>query len=203
MMGVSHFAAKGKSRLDQSQNCVRTPKHYTSPPLHSSSRRNVKWRIPHDITGFVELPPRRTPPWLARKMLSRSILRNTQFPRCTWQTSSHVLLSRGNSFRRLQSPIVRIFATTPRHRKDATRIPQPQSTTGPKPEEPESVKPESLQTPKQATPAVGNKQDVLLAEKTVSNAEQRKADWAILKEMTQYLWPKVGHNEEYWMVHSI
>jgi ATP-binding cassette subfamily B (MDR/TAP) protein 7 len=65
------------------------------------------------------------------------------------------------------------------------------------------VKPESVQPPKPAAAAGANKQDVLLAETTVSNAEQRKADWAILKEMTQYLWPKVYRNEEYWMVQSI
>jgi ABC transporter ATM len=31
----------------------------------------------------------------------------------------------------------------------------------------------------------------LLIEQTVSNKEQRKADWAIMKEMSRYLWPKV------------
>ncbi|KAJ9215998.1 hypothetical protein DTO166G4_2542 [Paecilomyces variotii] len=30
----------------------------------------------------------------------------------------------------------------------------------------------------------------LLSEKTVGNKEQRKADWAIMKEMVKYLWPK-------------
>ncbi|KAK7184659.1 Iron-sulfur clusters transporter atm1, mitochondrial [Paraphaeosphaeria sporulosa] len=30
----------------------------------------------------------------------------------------------------------------------------------------------------------------LLAEQTVTNKEQRKADWAIIKEMSHYLWPK-------------
>ena len=34
------------------------------------------------------------------------------------------------------------------------------------------------------------KVDALLAEQTVSNKEQRKADWAIMKEMARYLWPK-------------
>jgi ATP-binding cassette subfamily B (MDR/TAP) protein 7 len=34
------------------------------------------------------------------------------------------------------------------------------------------------------------KQDGMLAEKTVSAAEQRKVDWAIIKEMSRYLWPK-------------
>ena len=34
------------------------------------------------------------------------------------------------------------------------------------------------------------KTDNLLNEQTVSNKEQRKADWAIMKEMSRYLWPK-------------
>jgi hypothetical protein len=32
--------------------------------------------------------------------------------------------------------------------------------------------------------------DPLLQEQNLSNKEQRKADWAIMKEMSQYLWPK-------------
>lgn len=35
------------------------------------------------------------------------------------------------------------------------------------------------------------KADALLTEQTVSNKEQRRADWAIMKEMSGYLWPKV------------
>jgi ABC transporter ATM len=31
----------------------------------------------------------------------------------------------------------------------------------------------------------------LLSESTVANKEQRKADWAIMREMAKYLWPKV------------
>lgn len=56
----------------------------------------------------------------------------------------------------------------------------------------ESLKPESIQ-PK--NPASSQKQASLLSEKTVSNKEQRKADWAIIKEMSRYLWPKVIFHE--------
>jgi hypothetical protein len=49
--------------------------------------------------------------------------------------------------------------------------------------------PEAL---KKVTPPIA-KQDTLLQEKLVSNAEQRKADWAIIKEMSRYLWPKVDN----------
>jgi len=52
----------------------------------------------------------------------------------------------------------------------------------------DSVKPESVKAEKAAEPATRN--DPLLAEQTVSNKQQRKADWAIIKDMVQYLWPK-------------
>ncbi|KAB8345834.1 hypothetical protein FH972_022889 [Carpinus fangiana] len=53
----------------------------------------------------------------------------------------------------------------------------------------EGIKPESHEEKKPAEPATAPK-DPLLAEQTVSNQEQRKADWAIIKEMSRYLWPK-------------
>lgn len=87
---------------------------------------------------------------------------------------------------RFEPPLCRIFVTTPRHRKDIARIPQPKSTIPPQTEPSKSKKPEVVKV-KAAKP----KQDILLAEQAVSNAQQRKADWAILKEMTAYLWPKV------------
>lgn len=52
----------------------------------------------------------------------------------------------------------------------------------------DSLKPEVIQ-PK--SPAVVQKQNDFMSEKTVSNKEQRKADWAIIREMSRYLWPKV------------
>lgn len=88
--------------------------------------------------------------------------------------------------RRLGFPICRVFTTTPQHRKDVARIPQPKSTIPPQTAPLKGTNPEVVKA-KAAKP----KQDILLAEQTVSNAQQRKADWAILKEMTAYLWPKV------------
>ena len=55
----------------------------------------------------------------------------------------------------------------------------------------EKVKPKAVQRPDDAK-SIGPKTDALLTEQTVSNKEQRKADWAIMKEMVQYLWPKVA-----------
>lgn len=60
-----------------------------------------------------------------------------------------------------------------------------------RPEHFESIKPESYQEPNKAKPAEAPKTDALLAEQTVSNKEQRKADWVIIKEMAKYIWPKV------------
>lgn len=40
-------------------------------------------------------------------------------------------------------------------------------------------------------PSRGPANDALLAGRTISNKEQRKADWTIMKEMSRYLWPKV------------
>lgn len=60
-----------------------------------------------------------------------------------------------------------------------------------RPEQVESIKPETYQESEKARPDVDPKTDGLLSEQTVSNKEQRKADWAIMKEMAGYLWPKV------------
>jgi hypothetical protein len=55
----------------------------------------------------------------------------------------------------------------------------------------ENIKPEGVQRPPDVKSDGAPKTDGLLTEQTVSNKEQRKADWAIMKEMVQYLWPKV------------
>lgn len=71
------------------------------------------------------------------------------------------------------------------------------------PETPDSLRPETIQRPDHArasqheeaagqTAPSAPKTDSLLSEQTVSNKEQRKADWAIIREMSTYLWPKVG-----------
>jgi hypothetical protein len=57
----------------------------------------------------------------------------------------------------------------------------------------EPIKPETVQRPPPAkAPSKPTQKDPLLSEQNLSNKEQRKADWAIMKEMAVYLWPKVG-----------
>lgn len=90
----------------------------------------------------------------------------------------------------------RVFTSTPRHRKDDARARTVQKETELRSAADESIKPESVQpetakTEKPAQPAKpAAMNDPLLAEQTVSNKEQRKADWAIIKDMAHYLWPK-------------
>ncbi|KAK4556031.1 Iron-sulfur clusters transporter atm1, mitochondrial [Recurvomyces mirabilis] len=82
----------------------------------------------------------------------------------------------------------RIFASTPRHRKDDERIRTVQAEQQAKQPRPESLKPESVEKEKLAEPTLAV--DPLLAEATKSKKEQRNADWRIIKDMSQYLWPK-------------
>lgn len=87
-------------------------------------------------------------------------------------------------------PLTRVFTTTRVFRKDEARERTVQHETvrkDSKSELVEGIKPETVQKETAATPA---KPDSLLSEQTVSNKEQRQADWAIIKDMVQYLWPK-------------
>lgn len=51
--------------------------------------------------------------------------------------------------------------------------------------------PESKDNKNATTTTTTTKKNDLLSEATVGAREQRKADWAIMKEMAKYLWPKV------------
>jgi ATP-binding cassette subfamily B (MDR/TAP) protein 7 len=76
---------------------------------------------------------------------------------------------------------IRVFTSSPLHRKDAHGQ---RPTPGSKP---------AIEATKAANEAAKTKvakTDPLLQEQTLTNKEQRKADWAIMKEMSQYLWPK-------------
>lgn len=80
-------------------------------------------------------------------------------------------------------------------RKDASKEPALASnskTTNPIPTQASA----SVNPPKDARNATTAKKD-LLSETTLANKEQRKADWAIIKEMAKYLWPKVWYCEAF------
>jgi ATP-binding cassette, subfamily B (MDR/TAP), member 7 len=88
---------------------------------------------------------------------------------------------------------MRIFTSTNRARKDdsrqQSRIQTELQRQPPRPAE-ESVgkTPETARRTSPAQPATARKDPLALDQKT--NQEQRKADWAIMKEMVKYLWPK-------------
>lgn len=54
---------------------------------------------------------------------------------------------------------------------------------------------DAAQNKKDSKGATTTKQNDLLSEATVGAQQQRKADWAIMKEMAKYLWPKVCFRE--------
>lgn len=58
----------------------------------------------------------------------------------------------------------------------------------------ERINPETLQKIDTSRFSEAQKRYSLLAEQNASDKEQRKADWAIMKEMSRYLWPKVGRH---------
>lgn len=101
------------------------------------------------------------------------------------QRPSASLSSFGPLSRSIRPATARVFTTSPIWRKDEPRLKTAQHE--PKVDAAEPIKPESVQKEKPAEPA---KQPSFLAEKTVSNKEQREADWTIIKDMARYLWPK-------------
>ena len=76
---------------------------------------------------------------------------------------------------------IRVFTTSPLHRKDAHGQ---RPTPGSRPAIEATKAAVDVQASKVA------KADPLLQEHVLTNKKQRKADWAIVKEMSQYLWPK-------------
>lgn len=102
----------------------------------------------------------------------------------------------------------RVFASTSRFQEEdvgktteavlASKKPEPESV-GTKPESATRDAPAVSKTAGGSTLSTGGavkamprKDPLALEDKT--NKEQRKADWAIIKEMSQYLWPKNGLN---------
>lgn len=83
----------------------------------------------------------------------------------------------------LALPLTRLFTSSPLHRKDVH---------GQRPATSSKI---AVPVTKTTTPVKTD--PLLLAEQNVSNKEQRKADWAIIREMTQYLWPKDNLNTRF------
>lgn len=122
-------------------------------------------------------------------------LRRTRAGLCTAQ--KYQILSTHWRRRRYDERAVssRLLSTTRSFREDirpsgSRRQDAQPDSNGKSPEAGAEVPPESATRPSPAKPAKPQ-DDPLLGGQLVSNKEQRKADWAIMKEMTRYLWPKV------------
>lgn len=92
----------------------------------------------------------------------------------------------------------RCFTSSPRRRKDdiGEQTTQRVLHDGRTPQQ--GVKPENVTAqPSSQAVAATSKPDPLLGEQKVTNKEQRTADWAIIKDMVQYLWPKNDFNTKF------
>ncbi|KAL4881996.1 P-loop containing nucleoside triphosphate hydrolase protein [Aspergillus karnatakaensis] len=111
----------------------------------------------------------RSPCW---RIPARSIAHHPAFPRPRTLTAT----LRGTQLRTSSS----------------TKSTDEKSTSGTKtpiPNPPSTAASAAAPSAQNAQNAAAAKKD-LLSEKTVGTKEQRKADWAIMKEMSKYLWPK-------------
>lgn len=120
-------------------------------------------------------------------LTSRLLLRPGLVP-CSRQTAS-TLRNRPSPSSILLDSSRRVFASTPRHRKDDAEARTVQLEVEKRKARDKTVAADGKKPAAHpASPTA--KGGPLLAEQTVSNKEQRKADWAIIKDMAQYLWPK-------------
>ncbi|KAF3035392.1 Iron-sulfur clusters transporter atm1, mitochondrial [Didymella keratinophila] len=88
----------------------------------------------------------------------------------------------------------RVFTSSPLHRKDVHgQRPAPGSQQAL-----QATKAAKTATdPAKAKAKADKSMDPLLGERNLSNKEQRKADWTIIKEMTKYLWPKDNYGTRF------
>lgn len=89
---------------------------------------------------------------------------------------------------------LRIFATSGSLYNQSTDGKDPTSTkpgSAAVPTASQFANPEGVQQAKEGSDGKTTAKKDLLSEYNKANKEQRKADWAIMREMTKYLWPKV------------
>jgi ATP-binding cassette subfamily B (MDR/TAP) protein 7 len=83
-------------------------------------------------------------------------------------------------------PCSRPFTASPCRLKDSSHV----RTVQPETKVPTAESTKSSSMEKQNVSISAKQPPTLLGEQTVSNKDQRKADWAIIKDMARYLWPK-------------
>ena len=145
----------------------------TSSPNNTNSLRRRR------LYTAMLLRAARSPCWRASRRLALpgyTVLRSTQWPAACHGTRLRIFSSLGSPRRKQETgdtaPGVKTASISSTPASSLTNADEAQKA----------------KVAKIATPA---KKPDLLSEATVGNKEQRKADWAIMKEMTKYLWPKV------------
>ena len=73
-----------------------------------------------------------------------------------------------------------------------TKPPSEQKAPTPNPSTPPAATSQATPSPQKQSQNAATTQKNLLSESTVAHKEQRKADWAIMREMAKYLWPRVS-----------
>nr|POE48031.1 iron-sulfur clusters transporter atm1, mitochondrial [Quercus suber] len=128
--------------------------------------------------------------WHSATLDPRNMLANRlclqRWGRASAVSSASVLGIRGAGLLSWQGR--RVFACTSGHRRNDTRTIAVQPTQSTKSSVEECVKPETVKALKPAKVETTN--STLLSEATKTKDAQRKADWGIIKDMVQYLWPK-------------
>ncbi|KAL4994974.1 P-loop containing nucleoside triphosphate hydrolase protein [Aspergillus recurvatus] len=108
-----------------------------------------------------------------------------------WRTPAR-FVSHRPAFPRSNALSVVLGGTQPRtfsvKKHTDANTPSDKKTTLPDPSSSSSAK-SAVPSPQKTQNATTAQKD-LLSESTVANKEQRKADWAIMREMAKYLWPK-------------
>ncbi|RMJ27705.1 hypothetical protein PHISP_01419 [Aspergillus sp. HF37] len=120
----------------------------------------------------------RSPCWRVPRRLSRpdyTVPRSTPRPTTYHDTQLRLFSSLGGSWRKPET------GDSAPERKTAN----PNSAPGSR-----LANVDVVQKQKDTQNANSTKKNDLLSEATVANKEQRKADWAIMREMAKYLWPK-------------
>lgn len=84
--------------------------------------------------------------------------------------------------------------TTQDHFSERKSLPASQSLEAQAPKA-ASQRNDIRQNPQDGGNAIPKQKAEFLNDSTVNIKEQRKADWAIMKEMAKYLWPKVGEEK--------
>ncbi|RAL09662.1 ATP-binding cassette Fe/S cluster precursor transporter ATM1 [Aspergillus homomorphus CBS 101889] len=104
------------------------------------------------------------------------------------RSTSWTAAPNGVQLRAFSTPSGPLRRQVPENTSPASKTANPTSPTAAQPGAANATQASTTPTQKEDATTISKKD--LLSEATVASKEQRKADWAIMKEMAKYLWPK-------------